>query len=408
MKSISNIVLPRVLCAVFAATFALAPAAQAQEKIRVGVPIVLSGAAAQFGEPILQGAQMYVDEVNAKGGVLGKKIELVARDTKARPDEAVRVARDLVVREKVNFLVGTFTSAEGPAVSEVAKELKTVFLALGPKTDQLTAPDKLHPYVFRIAANTTTEGRAAAKMMSEWKHVKRVATIAPDYAYGRDVVAVFNAALKKLRPDIQIVDGQWPKINEADHSPFITAQMGAKPDAVFSVICCGQFPSFSKQATALGYFKAINNNFIGVAEAGAIESLRALGKEYPLGIWGNAPDAANYIPNDAALVKMHAEFTAKVRVHTKMDPPPSWPITGYLGMQFLVEAIKKANSLDQTKVSTALLGLEQMTPLGKMTMRAKDHQLTRGLVWGKSVASKDPAMPMLWPIQYIDATPLMD
>lgn len=379
----------------------------AQEKIKIGFPMALSGSSAQFGEPILKGAQMYVDEINAKGGVLGKKFEIISRDSKAKPDEAVRVARELIGREKVNFLVGSFTSGEGPAISEIAKEAKVLFVALAPKTDRLTAPDALHPYVFRTSANTTTEGRAAAAIVARWK-VKRIATIAPNFAYGQDAVTAFVAALKKLRPDMEIVDQQWPKINEGDYSPFITAQLGKKPEGVFSVICCGNFTAFAKQATGLGYFKTINNNFINVAEGGSLESMQALGAEYPLGIWGNAADALNFVPTDPAVAKVHADFQARVKAYTKLQYPPSWVVSGYIGMQFLTEGIKKANSLDPLKVGEAMKGMELMTPLGKMTMRAKDHQLTRGMVWGKSVASKDHPFPILSPVEYIDATPLMD
>src|SRR5713101_6473886 len=125
------------------------------DPIRVGFPIVTSGAGAQFGVPVLKGAQMFAEEVNAAGGVLGRKVEIVPRDSKNRPDEAVRVSRELIARERVDFLVGTFTSAEGPAVSEIAKENKIVFIAPVPATDRLTAPDALHPYVFRWAKNTT-------------------------------------------------------------------------------------------------------------------------------------------------------------------------------------------------------------------------------------------------------------
>jgi branched-chain amino acid transport system substrate-binding protein len=381
--------------------------AHGQDKIKVGFPMILSGPPAQFGAPILMGAQMYVDEINAKGGVLGKKIELIPRDTKSRPEEAVRVSRELILREQVNFLVGTFTSGEGPAVSEIAKESKVVFLALGPKTDRLTDPANLHPYVFRIAANTTTEGRAAAALMAKWKG-KRVATVAPDFAYGRDAVAVFVKEIKKLRPDIEIVDQQWPKLNEADFSPFITAQLGAKPDMVFSVICCGNFSSFAKQGNALDYFKKINFNFLGVGEAAAYESLKSLGKEYPIGVWGNAADAFNFVPKDPAVAKIHADFSSRVKAHSKEEYPPSWTVTGYIGMHFLVEAIKKANSLDALKVSGALKGLELMTPMGSMTMRAKDQQLTRGLVWGQAAFKKEYPFPVLDPIEYIDPKPLMD
>src|SRR5687767_15447206 len=154
-------------------------AADAQKPIKVGFPMIMSGPGALFGEPASKGAQMFVEETNAKGGVLGRKLELIIRDTKGNPDEAVRVSRELILKENVDFLVGTLTSAEGPAVSVVAKENKVVFIAAIPKTDQLTAPDKLHPYVFRVSATTTTEGRSAAEIIAKWP-VTKVATISPD------------------------------------------------------------------------------------------------------------------------------------------------------------------------------------------------------------------------------------
>ena len=123
----------------------LAGSAEAQKPIRIGYPVILSGPGALIGEPSLKGAQMFVEEINAKGGVLGRKIELVVRDTKGNADEAVRVARDLILRENVDFLFGTLTSAEGPAVSPIAKENKIVFVVPVVKTDQLTAPGEPAP-----------------------------------------------------------------------------------------------------------------------------------------------------------------------------------------------------------------------------------------------------------------------
>src|SRR6266511_2076741 len=214
----------RALTLLLAALLALPVAAEAQKPIKVGFPMILSGPGALFGEPALKGAQMYVDELNAKGGVLGRKIELLPRDTKGNADEAVRVSRELILRENVDFLVGTLTSAEGPAVSVVAKESKIVFIAPIPKTDQLTAPDKLHPYVFRISANTTMEGRSAAEIVAKWP-VTRIATMSFDYAYGQDVTRAFVEHLKKVKPSGAIVDQQWPKLGEQDYNPFINAQM---------------------------------------------------------------------------------------------------------------------------------------------------------------------------------------
>ena len=137
------------------AVLAVPLAAHAQKPIKVGMPMPLSGPPALFGDPASKGAQMFVEEINAKGGVLGRKLELLVRDSKADANEAVRQARELILKDNVEFLVGTLTSAEGPAVSVVAKENKIVFIAPIPKTDQLTAADKLHPYVFRVASNTT-------------------------------------------------------------------------------------------------------------------------------------------------------------------------------------------------------------------------------------------------------------
>src|SRR5256886_13910744 len=204
--------------------------ASAQKPIKVGFPIILSGPGALFGEPASKGAQMFVDEINARGGVLGRKMELVIRDTKGQPDEAVRVAREMILKDNVDFLVGTLTSAEGPAVSVVAKENKIVFIAPIPKTDQLTAPDKLHPYIFRVASNTTIEGRSAAEIVAKWP-VTKVATMSFDYAYGQDVTKQFVEHLKKVKPGVEIVDQQWPKLGGQDYNPFINAPMAHKPDA---------------------------------------------------------------------------------------------------------------------------------------------------------------------------------
>jgi branched-chain amino acid transport system substrate-binding protein len=391
------------VAAVATAALVLPLSSHAQKPIKVGFPMILSGPGALFGEPALKGAQMFVEEINAKGGVVGRKIELVSRDTKGNADEAVRVSRELILRENVDFLVGTLTSAEGPAVSVVAKENKIVFIAPIPKTDQLTAADKLHPYVFRVASNTTIEGRSAAEIVARWP-VTRVATISPDYAYGQDVTKSFVDHLKKVKPSMQIVDQQWPKLGEADYTPFINAQMAKKPEAVFSSLWGGHFVTFAKQAKPLNYFDALKYNFIGVGEAGSPESTKSMGNDYPVGIWGNSYDAFYW---DGA-PPGHKDYTARLSKYLKDEYPSSWAIQGYMGMQFLAEAIKKAGSTESDKVSKALLGLSVETPHGKMTIREKDHQLSRGQLYGKTV--KDPKYPfaIMKPVTYVDPTPFMD
>src|SRR5262249_52219159 len=377
-------------------------AADAQKPIKVGMPMPLSGPPALFGEPASKGAMMFVEEINAKGGVLGRKIELITRDSKADANEAVRQARELILKDNVDFLVGTLTSAEGPAVSVVAKENKIVFIAPIPKTDQLTAPDKLHPYVFRVASNTTIEGGSAGEIVAKWPATK-VATISFDYAYGQDVTKQFVEHLKKIKPSVEIVDQQWPKLGEQDYNPFINAQMAKKPEAIFSSIWGGVFVTYSKQAKALGVFDAIKYNFIGVGEAATPETTKSMGADYPVGIWGNSYDAF-YWGETAA----HKDYVARLSKYLKDEYPSSWAIQGYIGMQFLVEAIKKANSTESDKVSKALMGLTVETPVGPLTIREKDHQANRGQLYGKTVKDPKYPFPIMKPVTYVDPTKFMD
>jgi branched-chain amino acid transport system substrate-binding protein len=370
-----------------AVTLASLPASAA-EPIKIGFPIPLSGPTAVYGEPVLRGAELAVSEINAKGGVLGRKLELLSRDSKANADEAVRVARELIIKNGVDFLAGTLTSAEAPAVSTVAKENKIVFIAPTSKSTILTDEKHLHPYIFRVASNTDVEGLAGATLMSRWKDVKTVATIAPDYAYGRDSIAAFIASLKKVRPDIQIVDQEWPKLGEADFTPFITAQMGKKPDAVYCSLFAGDFVTFSKEATPRGYFKAINNRMIDGAEVGTTDEAQALGADYPYGIVSDAYDPVIWTENEPAA---HKKFIEDLKAFTKAKYASGWSIVGYQAIVALADSIKKAGDVKSDDVAKALLGMTFDTPVGKRTFSAKSHETFAPEYWGVMV--KDASYP---------------
>ena len=376
----------RLLFAIIAAM--LMPAATAAENIKIGFPMPLSGPASVYGVPVTKGAQMAVQEINASGGVLGRKLELLTRDSKASADEAVRLARELIIKDNVDFLSGTLTSAEAPAVSTIAKENKIVFIAPTSKTIQLTSPANLHPYIFRLASNTDIDGRTGASIIAKWKEVKRVATIAPDYAYGHDAVTAFVEFIKKARPDIEIVDQQWPKLGQSDFTPFITAQMSKKPDAVFCDVFGGDFVTLVKQATPLGYFKAINNRLADAGEVGTTDAAKALGNDYPYGIWSDAYDPVIWPENEPA---EHKVFIEHLKTFTNEKYASGWAIMGYVSVVSLVEGIKKAGSTNSDKVAKALLGLTFDTPIGKLTYDEKTHETAMGEFWGQMV--KDDRYP---------------
>jgi branched-chain amino acid transport system substrate-binding protein len=390
-----------------AATIALSLAVpdkvQAAEAIKIGMPMILSGPGALFGEPTLKGAQMFVDEINAKGGLLGRKLQLISKDSKGNADEAVRVAREMILKDEVDFLVGTFTAAEGPAVSPIAKENKVILIAPVSKPEALTAPQNLHPYLFRTATTTTIEGRSAAELIAKLP-VKRVATISPDYAYGQEVTAAFVAHLKKIKPDMEVVDQQWPKLGEADYTPFINAQMAKRPEAVFSSLWGGHFVTFIKQAKPLGFFDRISNNFIAGGEAGSIESAKAIGDDYPLGIWGNSYDVFNWADGPP----QHKEFIERLKKYTNQEFPSSWPTVGYVAMQVLAEGISKANSTKSDDVAKALLGITVDTPIGKQTINPKTHSANRGQFWGKMVKDPRYSFAVMEKPTYVDPTPFLD
>jgi branched-chain amino acid transport system substrate-binding protein len=360
----------------------------AEETIKIGFPMPLSGPASVYGVPVVKGAEMAVQEINAKGGVLGRKLELLERDSKASADEAVRLARELIVKNNVEFLMGTLTSAEAPAVSTIAKENKIVFIAPTSKTVQLTSPKNLHPYIFRMASNTDIDGRSGASIIAGWKDVKRIATIAPDYAYGRDAVAAFADYLKKARPDIEIVDQQWPKLGESDFTAFITAQMAKKPDAIFCEVFGGDFVTLAKQAAPLGYFKAVNNRLVDGGEVGTTDEALALGADYPYGVWSDAYDPVIWPVNEPP---EHKVFSEALKTFTKDKYASGWAIMGYISVTALVDGIKKAGSTNSEKVSAALQGLTFDTPVGKRTLSATTHETEMGEFWGEMV--KDAGFP---------------
>ena len=394
----------RWLAALWAAV-ALAPlAAAAADPIKIGFPMPLSGPTAVYGVPISKGAEMAVADINAKGGVLGRKLELIPRDSKANADEAVRLAREMIIKDNVDFLSGTLTSAEAPAVSTIAKENKVVFVAPTAKTMLLTAPQNLHPYVFRIASNTLIEGRTGATLMAKWQDVKKVATIAPDYAYGRDAVSAFIEYIKKLRPDIEIVDQQWPKLGEPDFTAFITAQMGKKPDAAFCDVFGGDFASLVKQATPLGYFKAIQSRLVDGGEVGTVDLAQSLGADYPYGIISDAYDPVVWGEDEPA---EHKAYVEHLKATMKNEYGSGWAIVGYQSIVAIAEGVKKAGGTDSDKVAKALEGLTFDTPVGKRTFNAKTHETEAGEFWSEMV--KDPKVPfaVMKKAEYIDPTPLL-
>ncbi|MEA2846376.1 MAG: branched-chain amino acid transport system substrate-binding protein, partial [Rhodospirillaceae bacterium] len=222
----------------------------AQEPIRIGAMYPLTGGGAVYGVPAMVGHQLAVEELNAKGGIMGRKIESIERDDKMNPAAASSTMKELITKDKVDIVVGGLSSAVGLAMSEVSKQEKVVYISTIPKTIQMTT-DKLHKYVFRTASNTDLEGDTMALLVGKYKLAK-LCHLELDYAYGNDLEAGILKAMPKYAPDAKVVPTLKPKLGATDFNPFIPQVMAAGCDGVISGLWGPHFVSWVKQAAPLG------------------------------------------------------------------------------------------------------------------------------------------------------------
>lgn len=368
------------LTAILVLALLLPHAAYAAKPIKIGALWGLGGLAAVYTKPAVAGMEMAIDEINAKGGVLGRPLSLIVRDTQLKPDVALREARSLLFKEEVDFLAGTISSAVALAVSELAKENKVLFLCGISQTAALTE-EKGHRYVVRTTTNTTTFARSAALFIQD-KPFTKLYMMGPDYEYGHRGVEDTLDYLKKIRPDVKVIGEAWPKFGERDFSSYITAIIEAKPDLVISWIWGGDAIAFIRQAIPFGFFEKVK--YLSVA-AGDLDVAVPLKDEMPEGIYGSA----YYLPYYPE-TKENLEFAKKYMDRTK-EFASNGSLSGYNVVNFLAAAIKKAGSANTEKVIDAIRGLSLNTPIGPFKIRDFDGQSTAPYMWG--ITARSPKYP---------------
>src|SRR5258707_209392 len=216
-----------------------------------------TGPAAVLGEPSFKGHTLAAEEINAQGGLLGKrKIETLKADENAGTDANVKEMRRLKLSEKVDLFTGVISSGNTPALGPVAEELKLLTVFVDGCTDFLF--DKAVPnphYIFRITNIQSADGATCALAVAmTWPDVKKVAHIHPDYSYGRNAFDHFNVIMKKLMPHAQSVSEGWPKLGTTDFTSHITKAVAAKPDLLVASVWGGDYVAFYKQAKLYGLF----------------------------------------------------------------------------------------------------------------------------------------------------------
>ncbi len=351
--------------------------------VKLGVVIAKTGIASGLTPGVIAAMELALEKIQKDGGWLGSGAKLIYRDSKLNPEAAARGARELIEVDKVDMIIGAYSSSVSLAVSEVCKELKVPFCCIGGKTDKLTEKN-FHPFVFRTATTSSCEGRAGARMAArllKGKKAPRVAVSSWDYEYGHAVWDSFVIEIKKLIPDVQLPYEAWTKAGETDYGPAIEALLGKKIDLVFNLIWAGGAPTFVNQALSYGFFK--KTIWMTGAEGHNAEYMKQLGDQWPEGLWGNTYS----VPGLPDTPEHKEYFQGLSKKLGGIWPPNGAPVSMYLGVLFYGRAVQKAKTTDPVKVMQALEGLEiaaPNSPTGKLLIRAQDHQCNNGQVWGKT------------------------
>jgi branched-chain amino acid transport system substrate-binding protein len=382
-----------VLGGCLAAGFAASACAQGQGPIKIGELNSYSRMAA-FTVPYRAAMQLAVDEINAKGGVLGgRKLEFIFRDDGGTTGDATRAADELVTREGVAMLVGTFLSNVGLAVADYANQHKIVFLASEPLSDAMTMAGG-NRYTFRVRPSTFMQTKMLVDAV-KGKDVTRWAIVAPNYEYGQTAAANFKRLIKEANPKAEIVAEQYPALGKIDAGATVNALAQAKPDAIFNALFAADLPPFVREGNTRGLFEG---KTVLSLLTGEPEYLLPLGEETPEG-W-----IVTGYPWDQIDLPKHKAFVDAYRARTN-ETPRLGSLLGYVVGYMVRDAIEKAGGTDTEKLIAALEGMQFDTVIGPVSMRASDHQSTHG-AWVGETALKGRAGTMRnW--RYVDGATVM-
>ena len=362
----------------FALLFVVGPSQAAS--IKVGFVDTYSGPASVYTLDVVDGFKMAIQGVNAKGGVLGRKIEYTTRDEKFKPDVGLAMAKELVLREKVDILAGTINSGTTLAVSDLAKKEKLPFFCTFAKSEKITG-EMGHRYVFGVSENTRMIGKATAHAVMKKPYTK-FWVAGEDYEYGHAVGEASWRYIKAMRPEAQLLGQTWWKVGEADLAPYITPIVQAKPDMLYMATGGSGNVNFMKLAKAMDLMKQMA---LFLHTSIELSTIQPLGKDAPEGIMGTA----NYLfyypetPENKAFVDEFRKMYSR--------PPKVGALYGYALAQLIVKGYQKAGKVDKEKFVSAVEGLVVDSPVGKMEMRACDHQLMLPMFYG--VTKKSPQYP---------------
>jgi branched-chain amino acid transport system substrate-binding protein len=358
--------------------------ARAKASIKIGAIYDFAGPCYMYSTSAIDGIKIAIDEINAKGGILGRNLEMTVRDTGMNADIAVREIKELILKEKVNFLLGPCSSGTALAMQPFHSDYK-ILRVTGLANTEAQTVDRFTPYIVQIVPNTYMEAIAATRYLHKRAPTaKKFCTIAPDYEFGRREEAAFEEEIKRLIPDAEILSDVWPKPGEKDFTKFILTIMEKKPDAVHSSLFGGDLVTFTMQALPYGFFEKIH--FMALYD---LPVLFALGEVAPEGTMGFGRGCFFMDLNPRMM-----QFVEKFR-KVRGTYPDAWAVQAYDSVTLIKAAIEKAKTVETGAATKAMEGLTLDSLRGKFTIRALDHMGSVPCYQG--VIAKDPAYPFkIW------------
>ena len=343
---------------------------------------------AAFAEPYKKGIELAVEEINAGDGVLGRPLQFIYRDDQSEPGEAVKIAEELMTREGTVMLTGSILSNVGLALSSLANQKEWVYLASEPLADALTWSAG-NPWTFRLRVSTYMQASMLAQEAAKSDAI-RYATIAPNYAYGKDAVEAFKEVLTELKPEVEFVAEQWPALFKIDSGAEVQALERAKPDAIYNVTFGTDLAKFARDGNTRGLFEG--REVYGIL-SGEPEYLEPLGEETPEGWivtgypWYDLPEGPGKVFVDAYTERWN-------------ETPKLGSLVGYMTGLSVAAAIEKAGSTESDAIREAFEGLTLDSPVDEITYREIDNQSTMGAYLGKTTIKDGQGVMVDW--TYLD------
>jgi branched-chain amino acid transport system substrate-binding protein len=327
-----------------------------------------------FLAPYRNGWLLAQEQINAAGGIDGRPLETVFRDDAGKPEDAVRLAGELVNAEGVALLAGGYLSNVGLALGDFARQNKRLYAASEPLTDALVW-SRGNRYTFRLRPSTYMQ---AAMLVEEAAKLpaRRWATVAPNYEYGQSAVKWFRELLAQKRPDVEFVGEQFPALGRIDAGATVQALERLRPEGIFNVTFGTDLLNFVRQGNTRGLFE---KRTVASMLSGEPEYLEPLGEECPDG-W-----IVTGYPRDELDNEVHTRLRDAYRAKFG-EPPRCGSIVGHDTVQAIAAMLRKARSTETEAMVEAFRGIRFATGYGtgEVTFRAADHQSTLGAFVGRT------------------------